>query len=73
MNSAPEQYQNVIRQTIADCPGAINIADNIVVYGKTNAHDRNARTTAGEKLLTLNNNNCKIGISQITFHGTALE
>ena len=29
VNSAPEQYQNIIRQTIADCPGATNIADDI--------------------------------------------
>ena len=34
-NSAPEQYQNVIRQKIADCPGLTNIADDIVVYGRT--------------------------------------
>jgi len=32
LNSAPEQYQNIIRQTIADCPGATNIADDIVVH-----------------------------------------
>ena len=25
VNSAPEQYQNIIRQTIADCPGATNL------------------------------------------------
>ena len=35
VNSAPEQYQNIIRQTIADYPGATNIADDIVVYGRT--------------------------------------
>ena len=41
-NSAPEQYQNIIRQTIADCPGATNIADDLVVYGRTTEeHDSN--------------------------------
>ena len=36
-----EQYQNIIRQTIADCPGATNIADDTVVHGKTiEKHDR---------------------------------
>ena len=42
INSAPEQYQNIVRQTIAGCPGANNIADDIVVHGKTTEeHDRN--------------------------------
>ena len=45
MNSTPEQYQNIIRQTIADCPGATNIADDIVVYGRTaEEHDSNLVT-----------------------------
>ena len=34
-NSAPEQYQNIIRQKIDDCPGVTNIADDIVVYRRT--------------------------------------
>ena len=25
VNSAPEQYQNIVRQTIADCPGATKL------------------------------------------------
>ena len=42
INSAPEQHQNIVRQTIAWCPGATNIADDIVVHGKTTKdHDRN--------------------------------
>ena len=28
--NAPEQYQNIIRHATADCPGATNIADDIV-------------------------------------------
>ena len=41
--NAPEQYQNIIRHAIiADCPGATNIADDIVVYEwTTEEHDRN--------------------------------
>ena len=42
VNSAPEQYQNIVRQTIAGCPRATNITDDIVVHGKTTEeHDRN--------------------------------
>ena len=71
LKSAPEQYQNIIRQTIADCPGATNIADYIVVHGKTTEeHDRNLITLVHrlqERNLTLNKDNCKIGMSQIVF------
>ena len=50
INSAPEQYQNIVRQTIAGCPGATNIADDIVVHGKTTeAHDNLAKQVAREK------------------------
>ena len=42
INSAPEQYKKIVRQTIAGSPGATNIADDIVVHGKTTEdHDRN--------------------------------
>ena len=50
VNSAPERYQNIVRQTIADCPVAINIADDIVVHGKTiEEHDRNHCFTVCKK------------------------
>ena len=71
INSAPEQYQNIVRQRIAGCPGATNIADDIVVDGKTTEdHDRNLVTLLNqlqERNLTLNKDKCKIGMSQIVF------
>ena len=76
INSAPEQYQNIVRQTIAGCPGATNIADDIVVHGKTTEdHDRNLVTLLNrlqERNLTLNKDKCKIGMSQIVFMGLLL-
>ena len=75
INSAPEQYQNIVRQTIAGCPGATNIADDIVVHGKTTEeHDRNLVTLLNrlERNLTLNKGKCKIGKSQIVFMGRIL-
>ena len=76
VNSAPEQYQNIVRQTIADCPGATNIADDIVVHGKTTEeHDRNLITLlhrSQERNLTLNKDKCKIGMNQIVFMGLLL-
>lgn len=69
VNSVPEQYQNIIGQTINDCQGAINIADDIGVLGKTKEeHDRNLITSLQrlqERNLTLSKKRCKIGISQI--------
>ena len=76
INSAPEQYQHVVRQTIADCPGTTNIADDIVVHGKTNEeHDRNLITLLKrlqERNLTLNKDKCKIEMDQIVFMGLLL-
>ena len=58
INNAPEQYQNILRQTTAGCPGATNIEDDIVVHGKTTEeHDRNVVALLNrlqERNLTLN-------------------
>ena len=41
-NSAPEKYQQIIRQVHSGIEGVQNIADYLVVHGKTQAeHDRN--------------------------------
>ena len=76
VNSAPEQHQNIIRQTIADCPGATNIADDIVVYGPTTEeYDSNLVTLLEglqERNLTLNKDKCRIGMNQIVFIGLLL-
>ena len=40
ISSAAEIFQNVIRETIKDIPGTLNISDDIQVSGKTqNAQD----------------------------------
>jgi len=40
VNSAPELYQHDVRQVLQNCPGTANIADDIIVHGKTKAeHD----------------------------------
>ena len=39
INSAPEMYQHIINQVIADCPGADNIADDPTVH-RTDAEDK---------------------------------
>ena len=76
MNSAPEQYQNIFKQTLTDCPSATNVADDIVVYEQTTEeHDSNLVTLL-ERLQgrnrTLNKDKCKIGMNQIVFMGLLL-
>ncbi len=40
-NSASEIFQNIISQQLRDIPGAFNISDDVVVFGKTQAdHDK---------------------------------
>ena len=75
--NAPEQYQNIIRHAIADCPGATNIADDIVVYEwTTEDNDRNLVTLLErlpERNRTLNKDKSKSGmINQIVFMGLLL-
>ena len=66
-----------VKRSIADCPGATNIADDIVVYEwTTEEHDRNLVTLLvrlQERNLTLNKDKYKIGmIIQIVFMGLFL-
>ena len=35
VNAAPEKYQHIINQVIADIEGVVNIADDLIVHGKT--------------------------------------
>ena len=40
ISSAAEIFQNVIRETLEGIPGALNISDDILVFGKMqSAHD----------------------------------
>ena len=62
--------------TIADYPGATNIADDIVVYGQTTEErDRNLVTLLErlqETNLTLNRDEWKIGLNQTVIMGLLL-
>jgi len=73
ISMAPEIYQNVIHQVIADCEGAENISDDIIVHGKgTEEHDANLEKTMQkirEKGLTLNPEKCQFRMSELEFVG----
>lgn len=76
VNSAPEQYQNIFKETITDCPSATNVADDIVVYEQTTEEHESNLVTLLERLQernrTLNKDKCKIEMNQIVFMGLLL-
>lgn len=73
INSAAELFQNTIRQVISGIKGAINISDDILVFGKTKEqHDKELQQTL-ETIqacgLTLNINKCLFGLKKVVFFG----
>ena len=70
---AQQIFQNAIRETLSGIKGAINISDDILVYGKTQGdHDRALRETfqrLREKCLTLNRIKCIFSKSSLEFFG----
>ena len=76
MNSAPEKYQQIIRQVVSDIEGALNIADDLVVYGKgIEEHDQSLHKVLqrlDEKNLTLNPMKCEYRMDKVVFMGLLL-
>ena len=73
VSSAPEIYQHIIQQVLQGCPGARNISDDIIVFGKTrHEHDQNLDMVfqrLQQSGLTLNQEKCLFGVSSLTFFG----
>jgi len=71
--SAPEKYNKIIRDVLKNCQGCANIADDVIVYGKTLAeHDKNliaVLDTLRESGLTVNEKKCKFRLPKLTFFG----
>ena len=69
----PEIFQRTIADLLCDIPGARNLSDDIIVYGKTQAkHDENLRKTLKrlqEKGAKLNREKCKFSVNKLTFCG----
>ena len=75
-NATPEKFQHIIRQVLADCPGTVNIAEDIVVHGRTTEeHDRRLLKVL-ERLhkrgLTLNSKKCNFRMPRVKFMGYLL-
>jgi len=72
-SSASEIFQHVIQEQLRDIPNAINISDDVIVYGTTQTeHDNTLRSVfqrLAEKGLTLNKEKCLFNQSKLTFFG----
>ena len=73
ISSASELFQNTIKQILADIPGALNISDDILVYGKDQQdHDINLAQTlkrVSENNLTLNKAKCVFNKQRLEYNG----
>ncbi len=73
ISSAAEIFQNAIRETLNGIPGAINISDDILVFGKTQKDPDQTLAAVFQRLrergLTLNQLKCEYSKSNLEFFG----
>jgi hypothetical protein len=73
VNSAAEVFQHTIQSVIEDIPGARNVSDDIIVFGKNKTeHDRALRATLRklhESGLTINPKKCQLNRPEVEFFG----
>ena len=75
-NTAAEVFQNTLQQRLQGIDGLKNIADNILIFGRTRKeHDQaldECLTRLSEKGLTLNRSKCKFLNTTLEFFGQIL-
>ena len=73
ISCAAEKFQQIIEQVIAGIPGVKNIADDIIIHGKSQRdHDRSLRllfARLSEHGLTLNKAKCEFNKDSIEYYG----
>ena len=73
VTSAPEKYQQVIKDALRGCAGVANIADDIIIHGKDiEEHDRRLYAVLdrlSEVGLTVNSEKCEFRLTKLTFFG----
>ena len=76
VTSAPEKYQQIIRDVLRGCGRVENIADDLIIHGSgVKEHDRRFFVVLDrlrEVGLTLNGNKCEFRLSKLTFFGHEL-
>ena len=72
-NSASEIFQKTIQDQLRDIPCSLNISDDVIVFGKTQAEHDAALEAVCQKFaavnLTLNKKKCEFNKSSVTFFG----
>ena len=72
-NSASEIFQKTIQDQLQDIPCSLNISDDVIVFGKTQAEHDAALEAVCQKFtavnLTLNKKKCEFNKSSVTFFG----
>ena len=72
-NPASEIFQHVINEQNRDIPNALNISDDIIIFGQTQVDHDAALRAVFERFsqigLTLNQDKCELSQSQLTFFG----
>ena len=73
VSSAAEIFQNIIYETLAGIPGATNLSDDILVFGKSQEEQDQALEATFKRLresgLTLNRNKCVYNLAELAFFG----
>ena len=73
LSSASEIFQYVIQEVLQGIPGARNISDDIILFGKTQEiHDQQLEITTSrlaERGLTLNREKCVFSVPELVFFG----
>ena len=76
VNSAPEKYQQIVRQVVSDIEGVQNIADDLIVHGKSiEEHYQSLHKVLQrleEKNLTLSPMKCEFRMDKVVFMGLLL-
>ena len=76
VTSAPEKYQQIIRDVLRGCAGVANIADDLIVHGcGMEEHDKRLFAVLdrlSEVGLTVNGDKCEFRLSKLTFFGHEL-
>ena len=76
VTSAPEKYQQIVRDALRGCPGVANIADNLIIHGKGVEEHGRCLLAVLDRLsevgLTENGEKCEFRLSKLTFFGHEL-
>ncbi|KAI8506116.1 hypothetical protein Bbelb_164690 [Branchiostoma belcheri] len=73
ISSAPEKYQQLVKEVLRGCEGVANIADDVIIHGRGNREHDERLHHALDKIqqagLTVNPEKCLFRVPKLTFFG----